>query len=43
MSGCLVVWSRNKISINENKQIYFSLFFYIDVLFSKPQNHNIKH
>ena len=33
MSGCLVVWSRNKISINKNKQIYFSLFFYIDILF----------
>ena len=30
----LVVWLlRNKISINKNKQIYFSLFFYIDILF----------
>ena len=26
-----------KISINKNKQIYFSLFFYIDVLFKDNQ------
>ena len=26
-----------KISINKNKQIYFSLFFYIDVLFKDDQ------
>ena len=33
----LLSWLRNKISINKNKQIYFfSLFFYIDILFSKP-------
>ena len=37
LSGCFVVWLRNKISINKNKQIYFSLFFILIFYFLNNQ------